>query len=151
MVDELTTKLQAPRFHNILLNREFNAAVVQVPRLGIFGWQKNYLLLGLPLMQSLSLEQFKAVRAHEVGHLSRNHSRFAGWIYRIRKTWLQIYERLHQSEQHGASILFNSFLEWYWPSFNAYSFILARMDEYEADRVWRQKQSSCYLRNWFES
>lgn len=50
LVDELTTKLQAPRFHNILLNQEFNAAVVQVPRLGIFGWQENYLLLGLPLM-----------------------------------------------------------------------------------------------------
>lgn len=134
LVDELTTKLQAPRFHNILLNKEFNAAVVQVPRLGIFGWQENYLLLGIPLMQSLSLAQFKAVLAHELGHLSGNHSRFAGWIYRIRKTWLQIYERLYESEQPGASILFNRFLKWYWPSFNAYSFILARMDEYEADR-----------------
>ncbi len=134
LVDELTTKLQAPRFHNILLNQQFNAAVVQIPRLGIFGWQENYLLLGLPLMQSLSLEQLKAVLAHELGHLSGNHSRFAAWIYRIRKTWMQIYERLHQSEQHGATALFNRFLEWYWPAFNAYSFILARMNEYEADR-----------------
>lgn len=134
LVDELTTKLQAPRFHNILLNQDFNAGVVQIPRLGIFGWQENYLLLGLPLMQSLSLEQLKAVLAHELGHLSGNHSRFAAWIYRMRKTWMQIYERLHQSEQHGAAILFNRFLEWYWPAFNAYSFILARMNEYEADR-----------------
>jgi Zn-dependent protease with chaperone function len=133
LVDELTTKLQAPQFHNILLNQEFNAAVVQIPRLGIFGWQKNYLLLGLPLMQSLSVEQLKAVLAHELGHLSGNHSRFAAWIYRIRKTWMQIYERLHQSEQHGASVLFNRFLDWYWPAFNAYSFVLARMNEYEAD------------------
>ena len=134
LVDELTTKLQAPRFHNILLNQQFNAGVVQIPRLGIFGWQQNYLLLGLPLMQSLSVEQLKAVLAHELGHLSGNHSRFAAWIYRIRKTWMQIYERLHQSEQHGATALFNRFLEWYWPAFNAYSFILARMNEYEADR-----------------
>jgi Zn-dependent protease with chaperone function len=134
LVDELTTKLQAPRFHNILLNQEFNAAVVQVPRLGIFGWQENYLLLGLPLMQSLSLEQLKAVLAHELGHLSGNHSRFAGWIYRLRKTWMQIYERLHESDHHGASVLFNRFIDWYWPSFNAYSFVLARIDEYEADR-----------------
>lgn len=134
LVDELTTKLQAPRFHNILLNQEFNAAVVQIPRLGIFGWQENYLLLGLPLMQSLSPEQLKAVLSHELGHLSGNHSRFAAWIYRIRKTWMQIYERLHQSDQHDASVLFNRFLEWYWPAFNAYSFVLARMNEYEADR-----------------
>jgi Zn-dependent protease with chaperone function len=134
LVNELTTKLQAPKFHTILLNQEFNAAVVQVPRLGIFGWQENYLLLGLPLMQALSLEQFKAVLAHELGHLSSNHSRFAAWIYRIRKTWMQIYERFHQSNQQGASVLFNRFLDWYWPSFNAYSFVLARMNEYEADR-----------------
>ena len=134
LVDELTTELQAPQFHNILLNQEFNAAVHQVPRLGIFGWQENYLLLGLPLMQSLSLEQFKAVIAHELGHLSGNHSRFGAWIYRIRKTWMQIYERLHQNNQHGASIWFNRFLNWYWPSFNVYSFVLARMNEYEADR-----------------
>ena len=134
LVDELTTKLQAPKFHNILLNQEFNAAVYQVPRLGIFGWQENYLLLGLPLMQSLSVEEFKAVVAHELGHLSGNHSRFGGWIYRIRKTWMQIYERLNQSQEHGTSILFNRFLNWYWPSFNSYSFVLARMNEYEADR-----------------
>ena len=134
LVDELTTKLQAPRFHNILLNQEFNAGVVQIPRLGIFGWQQNYLLLGLPLMQSLSVEQLKAVLAHELGHLSGNHSRFAAWIYRMRKTWMQIYERLHQSDREGAAVLFNRFLDWYWPAFNAYSFILARMNEYEADR-----------------
>jgi Zn-dependent protease with chaperone function len=134
LVDELTTKLQAPRFHNILLTPDFNAAVIQIPRLGIFGWQNNYLLLGLPLMQALSLEQLKAVLAHELGHLSGNHSRFSAWIYRIRKTWMQIYERLHQNDQHGSSVLFNHFLNWYWPAFNAYSFVLGRTNEYEADR-----------------
>lgn len=141
LVDELTAKLQTPQFQNIILNQKFNAGVIQIPRLGIFGWQENYLLLGLPLMQSLSLEQFKSVLAHELGHLSGNHARFEAWIYRMRKTWMQIYERLHQNDQHetsgligGSSVLFNSFSKWYWPSFNAYSFILARMNEYEADR-----------------
>lgn len=134
LVDKLTQKLQAPRFHNILLNAEFNAAVVQVPRLGVFGWQENYLLLGLPLLQALSLEQFQAVLAHELGHLSGNHSRFAAWIYRIRKTWMQIYERLHESGQVGSDLFLNQFLKWYWPTFNAYSFALARTNEYEADQ-----------------
>ncbi len=56
LVNRLTKSLQAPSFHQILLTSEFNASVCQVPRLGIFGWQKNYLILGLPLMQSLSPE-----------------------------------------------------------------------------------------------
>ncbi|KAM3100262.1 M48 family metalloprotease [Phormidesmis sp. 146-35] len=133
LVDELTTKLQAPQFHHILLDRNFNAAVVQVPKLGVFGWHQNYLLVGLPLMQALSVEQFRAVVAHELGHLSGNHSRFAGWIYRVRKTWMQIFERF-QDSQHGSSVLFDRFFNWYAPFFGAYSFVLARMNEYEADR-----------------
>ncbi len=134
LLDELTTKLQAPRFHHVLMTEEFNAAVVQVPRLGMLGWQQNYLLLGLPLLQALSLEQFRAVLAHELGHLSGNHSRFAGWIYRVRKAYDQLFERLQHSEQQGSWFLFERFFNWYAPFFSAYSFVLARNDEYEADR-----------------
>jgi Zn-dependent protease with chaperone function len=134
LIDELTLALKAPRFHRVLLNSEFNAAVVQVPRLGLFGWQQNYLLLGLPLMQALSPQQFRAVLAHELGHLSGNHSKFAGWIYRVRQTWAQMLERLHQSDHAGATVLFNQFFNWYAPFFTAYSFVLARANEYEADR-----------------
>lgn len=134
LVDELTTKLQAPKFHNILLTPDFNMAVMQVPRLGIFGWQENYLIVGLPILQGLTLDQVKAVLAHEIGHLSGNHSRFGGWIYRIRKTWFQLYDRIHQGEQQGFLVLFDRFLSWYFPTFNAYSFVLARMNEYDADR-----------------
>ncbi len=133
LMQELTTQLQALKFHHILLTRDFNAAVVQVPQLGILGWQQNYLIVGLPLMQALTVEQFRAVLAHELGHLSGNHSRFAGWIYRVRKTWMQLFERLHQGGA-GGSWLFAPFFNWYSPFFNAYSFVLARMNEYEADQ-----------------
>ncbi|MBD2042757.1 M48 family metallopeptidase [Microcoleus sp. FACHB-672] len=134
LVDELTLKLEAPRFHHILLTEEFSAGVTQRPRLGIFGWQQNYLRVGLPLMQALSPEQLRAVLAHELGHLSGNHSRFAGWIYRVRQIYVQILERLQQSNHGGSSVLFQNFFNWYAPFFYAYSFVLARMDEYEADR-----------------
>lgn len=134
LIDELTSALKAPPFHRVLLTSDFNAGVLQIPRLGIFGWQQNYLLIGLPLMQALSPEQFRAVLAHEFGHLSGNHSRFAGWIYRVRKTWVQLLERLHRGGHGGSFAVFEGFFNWYAPFFSAYSFVLARMDEYEADR-----------------
>lgn len=134
LIDRLTSTLQAPQFHRVLLTDDFNACVVQVPRLGILGWQQNYLILGLPLMQALTPGQFRAVLAHELGHLSGNHSRFAGWIYRIRKTWLQLFEKSQQTRNHAFAILFEPFFHWYTPFFSAYSFVLARIDEYEADR-----------------
>lgn len=100
-------------------------------------------------MYALSLEQFKAVLAHELGHLSGNHTRFSAWIYRIRKTWMQIYDKFHQTNEDTesgwvsvTSVVFKLFLNWYWPAFNAYSFILARMNEYEADRCSAQLTSA---------
>ncbi|HEY9850375.1 MAG TPA: M48 family metalloprotease [Leptolyngbyaceae cyanobacterium] len=133
LIDELTIALQAPTFHHIILDNQHNAGVIQVPRFGFLGWYQNYLFLGLPLMQSLSPEQFRAVVAHELGHLSGNHSRFAGWIYRLRNIWYQFGEGLERSGQ-GGSILFSGFFKWYAPFFRAYSFVLARANEYEADR-----------------
>jgi Zn-dependent protease with chaperone function len=133
MIDALTTSLRAPRFHHILLDDQLNAAVVQVPRLGLFGWQQNYLLLGLPLMQLLTPDQFRAVVAHELGHLSGNHSRFAGWIYRLRLAWVRILEQLEE-DRHIAVFVMERFFNWYAPYFAAYSFVLARADEFVADR-----------------
>lgn len=133
MLDELCARLKAPRPHHVQLTGDFNAGVVQVPRLGVFGWQRNYLLLGLPLLEALSPEQFRAVVAHEMGHLSGNHGRFSGWIYRIRQTWERLLESLQQ-HRHAGLWLFAPFFGWYAPYFSAYSFVLARADEYVADR-----------------
>ena len=133
MLDRATGALKAPRFHHVLLTDDFNAAVQQVPRLGVFGWQVNYLVLGLPLMAALSPRQFEAVVAHEIGHLSGNHSRFAAWVYRVRKTWVQLLDNLSGSRHKGKAV-FEPFFRWYAPFFSAYSFVLARGDEYAADR-----------------
>ncbi|MBU7582620.1 MAG: M48 family metalloprotease [Nostoc sp. TH1S01] len=134
VVDDIATKLKAPKFHHILITTDFNASVVQRPRLGLFGWYQNYLILGLPLMLALPPEQFRAVLAHELGHISGNHSRFSAWIYRQRLTWYRIKEGLGQGNNESSWFIFQKFLKWYIPFFYAYSFVLARLDEYEADR-----------------
>lgn len=132
-VDEISRAVGSPRLDHILVTDDFNAAVVQRPRLGIFGWQESYLIVGLPLMHALSPDQFRSVIAHEFGHLSGNHGRFGAWIYRVRLTWAQLLARLQQ-EQHRGAFIFERFLDWYAPFFNAYTFVLARAQEYEADR-----------------
>jgi Zn-dependent protease with chaperone function len=134
LIAELTTALGAPRIHHVQMLDFFNAAVVQVPRFGFFGGYKNYLLLGLPDMQACSPAQFRATLAHELGHLSGQHGRFSSWIYRLRRTWGQLLERL-EAEGRWGSFIFTSFLSWYAPYFQAYSFVLARTHEYEADEA----------------
>jgi Zn-dependent protease with chaperone function len=132
MIDGLRRQLSAPRFHHVLITDDFNAGVVQSPRLGIFGWPRNYLLLGLPLMKTLTEEQFKAVLAHEFGHLAKGHGRVSNWIYRQRVRWGRLLAVLDATESKG-SFLFKPFLTWFAPYFNAYSFPMARANEYEAD------------------
>ena len=133
LIDKIRNALDTPAFHHVLIVNELNAAVVQVPRLGIFGWQRNYLLLGLPLLLTFTPAQFRAVLAHEFGHLGRQHGRFFTWIYRARVTWSQLLQEM-TTRQHWASFVFTKFLGWYAPFFNAYSFVMAREQEYEADR-----------------
>jgi len=132
MIEELRRKLRSPRFHHVLVTDEFNAAVVQDPRLGIFGWYRNYLLIGLPLAKALTVEQFKAVLAHEFGHLAKGHGAMSNWIYRQRLRWSRLMEVLEGVESRGI-VLFRPFLRWYSPYFNAYSYPLARANEFEAD------------------
>lgn len=132
IIDKLRRALSMPRLHQVLVTHELNAAVHQAPRFGIFAGSRNYLVIGLPLMQSLTIPQFEAVLAHEFGHLSRGHGRLSNWLYRQRLRWSRLTTML-KARNHKGAALFTRFLGWYGPYFNAYSFPLARVNEYEAD------------------
>jgi Zn-dependent protease with chaperone function len=134
-IEGVRAKVDAPRFRRVLLDGDFNACVAQRPRFGLVGPSVSDLALGLPLMQALSIEEFEAVLAHELGHVSRQHGRFGHWIYRIRTTWARLAALTGERRDPGARLLLGCFLSWYAPFFGAYSFVLARQDEYEADQT----------------
>jgi Zn-dependent protease with chaperone function len=129
-VESVRRALGAPRIHRVLLDGQLNASMTQQPLLGILGWHRNHLLLGIPLLRAVSLEEFRAVLAHEIGHLLGGHSRFGAWIYRVRAAWGRLYDAL---AARGGGRFTGRFLAWYAPLFNAYSFVLARRQEREAD------------------
>jgi len=132
LLDQLRARLDTPPLHDVVVSGDFNAGIKQLPRLGWFGWHRNYLLVGLPLMKALTVPQFEAVLAHELGHLSRGHARTANWIYRLRLIWLRLAGALEQSRKWGSGPI-RVFFRWYIPYFNACSFPLARRNEFEAD------------------
>jgi Zn-dependent protease with chaperone function len=132
MIERLQRSLGAPPFHDVLITSDFNAAVVQIPRLGLLGWHRNTLLIGLPMMKALTPQQLAAVLAHEFGHLAGGHGRLGNWVYRVRYGWARLLRALQERRSAG-SFAFGPFLNWYAPYFNAVSFPLARANEYEAD------------------
>lgn len=141
MVNGLRRQLGAPPFHHVLITDDFNAGVMQSPRLGLFGWSRNYLLLGLPLMKTLTTDQFKAVLAHEFGHLAKGHGRMSNWIYRQRLRWSRLLDVLDTDDSWGG-LLFKPFLKWFAPFFSAYTFPMARANEYQADAIAAKLTSS---------
>lgn len=133
LVDELVGAVRARPFDEVVVSGDCNASVSQIPRFGLLGGYRNFLVVGLPLAHALTEEEFRAVLAHEVAHLSRAHGRFASWIYRVRTMWVRLSEQMQARRTWGAW-LFEWFLRRWSPYFNAYSFVLARTQEREADR-----------------
>jgi len=131
LIDELSEKLHT-RVDKVLLDEQFNASVVQIPRLGALGFHKNILTLGLPLMLSQRPLPFKAILAHELGHLSGNHSKSRAWIYNLRMRWAQLLNSIGEAGDIFF-ILFLIFFSWFSPRFNSYTLALARAHELEAD------------------
>jgi len=125
-VERLRRALNIPPVHRVVLTDEFNAALYQRPRLGPFGWFQNTLIIGLPLLRQFSVDQARAVIAHELGHLRGEHGRFGAKIHRLRMIWSRI-------TAGNTTKLLGAFLRWYTPRFNAYTFVMARMHEREAD------------------
>lgn len=131
-VERLRLATGAPKLSGIVITDEFNASATSLPRLlGLFG-HRHVLSLGLPMMQALDREQFAAVVAHEFGHFGGGHGKFLGWIYRVRMSWLRVRISLDQHAGWLGAPL-RRFFDWYAPYFGAYSFVLARQNEYEAD------------------
>ena len=133
-IEELRQRMNGPRIHHVLLTDELNAAIVQHPRFGLFGWEENYLILGIQLLQVMSEEEALSVVAHEYGHLSGHHSRLGGFIYRFRSAWGRMQTLSEQWTDWGSRLIARLF-QWYAPYFNAYTFVLARQNEYQADRT----------------
>jgi Zn-dependent protease with chaperone function len=134
LIDDVASRIEGPPLATVTINGEFDAGIRQIPRWSVFGGYGNHLEIGLPLMAALSVEEFTAVLAHEMGHVGGRHDRFSAWVYRQRMTWAALQRKF--AEPVG---LFDRalapFYSWYAPYFYACSFVLARNHEYAADRA----------------
>ena len=131
-IADIRKKLKTPKIHAIVLNERYNASVLQHQIFGQFGPKKNILVIGLPLIATFTKEQFHSVLAHELAHISHSDTSFSSMIYRVRETWEQLMHSLNKNEQLGM-FLFRKFINWFYPKYSAYTFPMARHEEYAAD------------------
>lgn len=132
LIHNLAARAGGVHFDQILLDPEMNASAIQNPRLGILGWHRTYLVIGLPLMESLSMDELKAVIAHEIAHLSRSDAKLGTWLHRTRTVWERIADR---AGSRAIRPLLGGFFNWFWPHLNSHAYVLLRQNELQADRA----------------
>jgi Zn-dependent protease with chaperone function len=78
----LADEAGAPRPHRVFLSPRVNAAVFyDLTLLNLVFPSKKNLEIGLPLVNSLTLGEFKAVLAHEFGHFRQGSMAVGRWVY----------------------------------------------------------------------
>lgn len=121
------TQQQMPR--EVYLINDVNAWVAQ--RGGFAGiGSRRVMGLGLPLMQSLTLSQFRAVVAHEFGHYHGGDTSLGPWIYKTREAIGRTVRNLAAS----GGALHAPFL-WYGNFFMRITQAISRAQELAADRL----------------
>jgi len=133
-IEAIARRLDAPLPDTILLSAEFNAGAAELPRFGIFGPPKRYLLIGLPLLDALRTDEMRAVIGHELAHLSRRHGRLHVLVVRITASWTALSIHIASSRRY-VSWLFLPFFRWYVPKLQSTADRLSRGHEHESDEL----------------
>lgn len=137
LIAQVQRQMNAPGIDRIYISPDLNASVTQRRGHAFWGRRKGQLQLGLPLLRALTPQQFRAVLAHEFGHLRGRHSDFGAWIYRVERTWQTLAFAFNTSQ--GVRWMFLGwFIRWYGSKLAIASLPLRRLHEYHADRAGAQ-------------
>lgn len=87
----LADDIGAPRPHKVFLSPDVNASVFyDLSLINFFLPSKKNLNIGLGLVNSLTLDEFKAVLAHEFGHFAQNTMAVGRWVYTAQRVATQL-------------------------------------------------------------
>ncbi|MEA2656503.1 MAG: hypothetical protein QOI23_1868 [Chloroflexota bacterium] len=122
-LDEVARAVGEPMPAEVYLTPEVNAGVLQRGR-------RRVMVIGLPLMQIMTVSQMRAVLAHEFGHYHGGDTKLGPWVYRTRET----IERTLRTVSRQGALLQLPFL-WYGRLFLRVSQAVSRQQEFDADKL----------------
>jgi len=101
-IRKLARETRAPLPKRIYLSPEVNASVFYDSSfLSMFFPVKKNLMIGLGLVNSVNLSEFKAVIAHEFGHFSQHSMRLGSYVFNVNRI---IYNMLYDNDSYGDAI-----------------------------------------------
>ena len=116
LIEDLRQKHKCPRVHQIRITREYHIEIVRTSRNGYPLNYTNSLLIGLPMLQSLSAKQFKFALQRQLIQLGSMYRRSFGWARFLSSIWDQ-YRTMYQNSWHPASLVMRMFFMVYTPMY----------------------------------
>lgn len=130
LLEELGRSIGTKKIHEIRIDNSYNAGVCESGFLLLPFMGKRTLDIGLELLLSVTKDEFKAILAHELSHISKKHAIFNNFMYRNRKRMTSLINAFSKKETSNPLV---KILIWYIKKFNTYAFAYSRKNEFEAD------------------
>ena len=132
LIEEVRQKVDGPKIDEIQFDLQFNACAFYYRKHGIWGKQKNFLILGLQLLSTLTPDELRAVLGHEFGHLQGKRSKLLSWFMHVEVMW----DRFAMKKSDEDKYLFGGwFVRWYSQYLDHRSLALRRREEFGSDRL----------------
>ena len=119
------------RIDRIVLSSDFELDIVKTPRCALPVWSSSTLVIGLPLIQGLSVSMFQCSLARRLGQFSRRYNWLENWLYQLREIWPQYCEHKQRSEFGYQPVRW--FFLIYAPIYKVITVPAAHLDELAAD------------------
>lgn len=133
LIGELEASYGRATVHRVVLRSDFDIQLQRTPRHGLPLWTTNTLTIGLPMLQSLPPDHFKALLARRIGQASGKHNRFTGWFHQLADIW-RTYADSYRLQTSPVVKLLGRFFKYYSALYQKMAFFALRQDELEADR-----------------
>ncbi len=132
LLEELGETYGHPRIDRVVLRDRFDVRIVKTPRSGFSFTTSHTLVIGLPVLLTLSPIDVHVLIARRIGQLAGRQSRINSWLYYLRDLWVQYQSHCSQRRSWLVRPLC-SFFNWYVPRYRALSLGAARRSELRAD------------------
>jgi hypothetical protein len=143
LVEKARTMLDAAPVDELRFDISLEVRLVPQPRLGLLGWPRQVLVIGLPLMMSLGPDPLAALVMHAMVPLRRGASwrealkEPGAWAERLRRSWGALAATWTPSRllPWWQDAFLGPFMERFWPRFEARAVVIGREEAMVADRL----------------
>lgn len=133
LIESVRQELQAAPVHEVRITGEFDVRLLLTPVSGFPIGMSHTLLIGMPVLQSLSEPQLKAWVASQLGEQCRQRMQLASWIAQLRQLWVQ-YRNHFCRGGWSSRLLLGRFFDAYTRLFHRFTAPLMRTQQLVRDR-----------------